>query len=397
MSNAKLMGDYNIYIFSADAKPKDGGVAEFTHQIAKALHELNRLGAAVTPQHQTNPLPYPVWAPSPPDPLTGDANSEAAHKARAARMWAALLRFGVHIAWARARGRRPVLWMTYVDALFAPVLLRFCRWTGIPLWVLYHGVEIINLQDQHPRLLERVHQQADRFFFNSEATRTLYRERTGKSLEPSQILHPTLDFERLEALEPESLPIDIPDQKIVFSSVCRLVERKGLHRAVRAFRKTKERDELPDAWYLIAGKGAEKERLQRLAGDEEERSIFFLGYISEGQKKALLSRSRGFLHPNYSLRDTDFEGFGISLVEAAWFGCAVLGGDQGGVPEAIEGLSGCQLADMEHEKKAVNQIRRFINMHIEKNKDIEPIEAKKRIKRRLNMKKSIKSISKNGV
>ena len=52
------MSDSNIYIFSADAKPKAGGVAEFTHQIAKALHDLERLGAVITPQQQTGALPF---------------------------------------------------------------------------------------------------------------------------------------------------------------------------------------------------------------------------------------------------------------------------------------------------------------------------------------------------
>ena len=42
------MNHSEIYVFSADAKPMAGGVAEFTHQIAKALRSLDRLGAVIT-------------------------------------------------------------------------------------------------------------------------------------------------------------------------------------------------------------------------------------------------------------------------------------------------------------------------------------------------------------
>jgi len=354
------MSDSNIYIFSADAKPKAGGVAEFTHQIAKALHDLERLGAVITPQQQTGALPYPIRAPSPPEGLSENTDWEALKKLRAAWMWGALLRRGGNLAWQQARDRQPILFVTYLDALFGPPILRFCEQAGIRLWTLFHGLEIMQLQDQHPDLLAQAHRQADRFFFNSRATRDLYRRETGRNPEPSEILHPSIDFDKLEALDPEPLPVEIPKESVVFSSVCRLVERKGLHRAVRAFRRAREQGDLDDAWYLIAGKGPEKERLRRLAGDERGRSIFFLGYVSEEKKQTLLSRSRGFLHPNYSREETDFEGFGISLVEAAWFGCLVLGGKQGGVPEAIGDLPGCRLLDNEDERQALSQIGRFI-------------------------------------
>lgn len=354
------MSHSEIFVFSGDAKPMAGGVAEFTHQIAKALRSLDRLGAVITPQAQTQELPYSVLAPSPPDVLSSDRDSAVIKKLRAGWMWAGLLRAAAHVAGQQARRREPVLFVTYLDALFGPWLLRFCRRTGVRMWVLFHGVEIIQLQDRHPDLLARAHEQGDRLFFNSRATRELYREKTGREPSSSDILHPSIDFDRLEALEPEPLPADLPGEAVVFSSVCRLVERKGLHRAVRAFREAKERGELGNAVYCIAGKGPELERLRELAGDEAGGSIFFLGYVSEGQKKTLLSRSDGFLHPNYSRDDTDFEGFGISLVEAAWFGSAVLGGDQGGVSEAIGPIPGCELADTEDADRAVTQIRQFI-------------------------------------
>ncbi len=340
-----------------------GGVAEFTHQIAKALKDLDWFGALVTPHVQSDELPYPVWAPAPPSALTRTDESEMRSKVRALWMWGALVQSGMRIALRGARGASPVLLMTYVDELFGPWVLRFCEAMGIRLWVLFHGVEIIRLQERRPDLLRQAHAQAERLFFNSEATRELFVERTGLPPSSSDILHPALDFERLNATKPAPLPVDIPTDATVFSSVCRLVERKGLHLAVRAFREARAEGELENAVYLIGGKGPELDRLRALAGPEEERSIFFLGYLSEGEKKTLLSRSTAFLHPNYSREETDFEGFGISLVEAAWFGCGVLGGNQGGVQEAIGPLPGCELAATEDADRAVPQIRQFIEAH----------------------------------
>lgn len=353
----------DVYLFSSDAKPKAGGVAEFTHQIARALQGLGRLGALVTPLVQTNRLPYPVWAPAPPPALAQPNRSAVRRKLRAAWVWASCLQSGARVFLRSTSGPTPVVLATYVDALFGSPLLRFCEITGLPLWVLFHGVEIIRLADRRPALLRRAHAQADRLLFNSAATRSLFAERTGLSPSPGHILHPALDFQRLDATEPDPLPVDVPAGATVFSSVCRLVERKGLHLAVRAFREARDAGTLPDAVYLIGGTGPEIDRLRTLAGPEAGTSIFFLGYLSEGQKKALLSRSTAFLHPNYSRNRTDFEGFGISLVEAAWFGCAVLGGNQGGVPEAIGPLPGCELADTEDAGRAVAQIRRFAEAH----------------------------------
>ncbi|MCS4142543.1 glycosyltransferase family 4 protein [Salinibacter ruber] len=350
----------DLYLFSSDTKPATGGVAEFTHQIAKALQDLDRFGALVTPHVQTGDLPYPVWAPAPPPALANPGDSPVRSKLRALWMWGSLLHCGVRIALRGAGGSSPVLLVTYVDALFGPWVLWFCEITGLRLWVLFHGVEIIRLQERRPGLLRNAHAQAERLLFNSEATRDLFAEQTGLPAASSDILHPALDFEKLEATEPAPLPVDIPADATVFSSVCRLVERKGLHLAIRAFREARDAGTLENTLYLIGGTGPEIDRLRTLAGPEEERSIFFLGYLSEGEKKTLLTRSTAFLHPNYSCNRTDFEGFGISLVEAAWFGCAVLGGKQGGVPEAIGPLPGCELADTEDADRAVTQIRQFI-------------------------------------
>ncbi|WP_103019804.1 glycosyltransferase family 4 protein [Salinibacter altiplanensis] len=384
----------NVYIFSADAKPKAGGVAEFTHQIAKAVHDLGRLGAVITSQQQNGALPYPVYAPSPPEWLSENVDTKALGKLRAAWMWGALLRRGGNLAWQQAWGRQPILFVTYLDALFGPPILRFCEQTGIRLWILFHGLEIMQLQDQYPELLARAHRRADRFVFNSEATRELYTQRTGRRPQPSTILHPSLDFDKLESLDPEPLPVEIPEGSVVFSSVCRLVERKGLHRAVQAFREAKAEGLLEDAVYMIAGKGPEKERLRRIAGDQDGRSIFFLGYVSEGQKKTLFTKSDGFLHPNYSCEESDFEGFGISLVEAAWFGCAVLGGKQGGVSEAIGGLPGCEVRTMENKPQAVAQIRRFLWQVIEEKCSNNRKVTQTNIQKKINNKNDISNMLK---
>ncbi|MBT3817400.1 MAG: glycosyltransferase [Candidatus Magasanikbacteria bacterium] len=78
-------------------------------------------------------------------------------------------------------------------------------------------------------------------------------------------------------------------------------------------------------WPLyIFGNGPEKENLQRMA----KSNIHFLGRVSDEEKASLLSKARGFLHPQ-------LEDSGITPVEAMASGCPVIAYGFGGVTETV--------------------------------------------------------------
>ena len=113
----------------------------------------------------------------------------------------------------------------------------------------------------------------------------------------------------------------------------RLVFRKGFDLANDAFCQATKAD--PSVQLVIAGSGPELKRLesQAAASGCVER-IKLLGSVSEDEKRWLLARSLFLMMPNRPLVD-DLEGFGIVFIEAAWYSKPAIGGNNGGVPDAI--------------------------------------------------------------
>jgi phosphatidylinositol alpha-1,6-mannosyltransferase len=119
----------------------------------------------------------------------------------------------------------------------------------------------------------------------------------------------------------------------VIVTVARLEPRKGIDSVIRAMPAIRERH--PGAVYLIGGAGADRERLERLAASSSARdAILFLGRISDAEKAALLASADVFAMP-VRREGNSVEGFGISYLEAAWFGVPALGGRDCGAADAV--------------------------------------------------------------
>ncbi|MGE5426021.1 MAG: glycosyltransferase family 4 protein [Bacillota bacterium] len=120
--------------------------------------------------------------------------------------------------------------------------------------------------------------------------------------------------------------------KKVLLSVGRLVERKGIDQAIKAFSQVED----ASAIYLIAGDGPERRRLEELASQSAAAArILFLGAIKEEEKWPLLDLCDIFITVSREIED-DFEGFGIVYLEANLMGKPVIAGRSGGVGDAVE-------------------------------------------------------------
>lgn len=121
---------------------------------------------------------------------------------------------------------------------------------------------------------------------------------------------------------------------VLLLSVGRLQRRKGHDVAIQAMARL--RDELPRLRYVIAGDGDERQRLEQLIAEHNLGDrVFFAGVVPEGELRAYYAACDVFLLPN-RVDNGDIEGFGIVFLEAAATGKPVIGGDSGGVPEAVE-------------------------------------------------------------
>ncbi len=125
------------------------------------------------------------------------------------------------------------------------------------------------------------------------------------------------------------------EKKKVILSVSRLVKRKGNANVISAMPGILE--EIPDAHYLIVGKGPEEDALKAQVKDSGlSKSVTFAGYADEQELPAYYAACNVFAMSSFAAhRGENVEGFGIAYLEANACGRPVIGGRTGGVVDAI--------------------------------------------------------------
>ena len=124
----------------------------------------------------------------------------------------------------------------------------------------------------------------------------------------------------------------LPNTKVLLS-IARLVERKNHKAVILALKSIIESK--PDILYLIVGDGEYREPLELLVKENNlTRNTRFIGKVDNKTKDEIYSLSDIFLLPGKKI-ETDFEGFGVSFIEAQSYGLPVIAGNTGGEGEAI--------------------------------------------------------------
>lgn len=112
----------------------------------------------------------------------------------------------------------------------------------------------------------------------------------------------------------------------LFVYLGRLKRYKRVDLVIRAFALI----EHPDARLEIAGKGDDRERLERLVGRLHlEDRVRFVGYVSERVKRSVLQRAWA------AVLASPKEGWGISNLESAACGTPVIAADSPGIRESV--------------------------------------------------------------
>ncbi len=201
-------------------------------------------------------------------------------------------------------------------------------------WMVAHGVEVW----QQPGFLKRLGmRRMNRILSVSHFTQKKLMERSGipaekidyfpNCLDPFFAIAPVQDAR--EWNHAWRLDTQLP-YLFTLARLTQTEQAKGYEQVIRSLPALIK--EVPDLHYLLGGKWDKPTytKIRQLADDlgVGER-VLMSGYVPAASLPAIYNLARVFVMPSSK------EGFGIVYLEAAWFGCRVVGSDAGGAPEAL--------------------------------------------------------------
>lgn len=126
--------------------------------------------------------------------------------------------------------------------------------------------------------------------------------------------------------------VDLSGKKLILT-VCRLTRRKGVDNTIEAVVSLVQKH--PDIIYSVVGDGEDREMLEQLIIEKQiSNHVIFTGRVSDEDLLRFYARADVFVLASRE-EGRDIEGFGLVFVEAGAFGVPVIGGDSGGVREAV--------------------------------------------------------------
>ena len=212
--------------------------------------------------------------------------------------------------------------------------------THCPTLVLAHGNELLTEKNSHRsnRIL-KAFQKADLVLANSHYSAEMVAN-LGISKDHIRVFNPPAS--RQPGPDPKALAAisNVLDGRVpIISTVARLEARKGVDRVIEALPSLIVH--YPNLLYVVGGTGPDWKRLKALAKEVGvENNVCFLGRIDAKTRSALFSRADVFVMPT-RVEGKSIEGFGISYIDAAWFGVPSIASRAGGATDAvIDGVTG---------------------------------------------------------
>jgi len=218
------------------------------------------------------------------------------------------------------------------------------RSLGLPYFIYVYGLDFLTLQKKwlKRRLLAMIFKQADGFVGCSKFTQSLIKNfcqrfKIDLSKKKSIVLYPGVDAIKARAdLDQRHLreKYNLEDKKVLLS-VGRLIGRKGFDKVIEAMPLILKK--LPNTVYFIVGEGLFRKELEKIVKNLNlENAVKFLGSVSDKSLPYFYNLCDILLMPSRFIQARgDVEGFGKVFLEANLYGKPVIGGNSGGVPEAI--------------------------------------------------------------
>jgi len=208
--------------------------------------------------------------------------------------------------------------------------------TGVPYFVASHGKELMAEtcpSGIHRALRKTVFRGAEKVFTISGFTRDLLLNLKVFDRKILQIPN-GINLRRVSNVMNDGLVYDSGFRgKRVILTVARLDMHKGHDKVIEALPLLLQ--EFPDIHYVVCGEGVLKESLGLLVHERGlDQHVTFLGFTADSMLSSLYSLAEIFVMVSRN-ENGCVEGFGLSFLEAAAAGKPVIGGNSGGIPDAV--------------------------------------------------------------
>jgi glycosyltransferase involved in cell wall biosynthesis len=248
--------------------------------------------------------------------------------------------------------RPTVVISTHVNYATACYILKLL--TGIPYWVVAHGLEVWEIENNFTKLAL---QKADRIISVSNYTRKRLLQDTNIDSEKIFVLPNTFDANQFKINPKPSYLLkryNLTDEQPVILTITRMgrmAKYKGYDQILNAL--VKVRLHVPDVHFILAGKGDDIPRIKALVTQLNlQDCVTIAGFVPDEELCAHYNLCDVFALPSKG------EGFGIVYLEALACGKPVLAGNQdGSIDPLAEGKLGCLVDPDNVEEIADNLIQ----------------------------------------
>jgi glycosyltransferase involved in cell wall biosynthesis len=135
-------------------------------------------------------------------------------------------------------------------------------------------------------------------------------------------------YEGYEEAENGKLKVESKVRKPYLLFIGRIEERKNISNIIKAFETLKDKYDIGHKLVLAGKPGHNYENIKsQILISEQKENILELGFVSEEEKWELLKNADVFVFP------TQYEGFGIPVLEAQSVGCPVVAANNSSIPE----------------------------------------------------------------
>ncbi len=349
----------NILIIASDFKPKSGGIAEITHQIARHLDMggdkvtvlTRNMGGAL---EFDNKVDYNVYRHEPFNFGDRYGSKKIGLRATLSKELYKVIR--------KITDEKSIDMIINSDIGIAHYCLPISRLLDVPFCVFTWGLGVNKIDNKIKEIKTKfIVRNADKIISCSNFTKNIVKELGGKDI---SVVHPGISESTVKEISERDIKqfkkkFDIGDEKILLS-IGRLVKRKGFDKTIKALKKVKK--EYPDITYILGGSGPIEKELKQMAERLDlNDNIIFPGFVDEDMKPILYEISDVFLMPSRELENGDVEGFGIVFLEANEHELPVIGGRSGGVPDAVEDGKNGLLVNPNDENDIADAIIKLLN------------------------------------